>query len=261
MKKKSRNENKIPGSFMGKGTIRIPSQENVSLFRNKIIQWFYGNKRTFPWRQTRDPFRLLIAEIMLRRTKADQVKPVYKSLFNDYPDCEAMAKAKNRKLEPILYPLGLKWRIPAFTLVARELKEKFQCKVPRTRKELTALPGVGEYVAGAVLSIAYNKKEWIVDSNIVRLFKRYFGIKTSKEGRRDKHVIEIAKIYASGKNPRKANMAILDFTALICTPRTPTHEKCPLKRSCYYILTNPHVKCFHKSRGAIHKKIGPVQIA
>ena len=213
----------------------MPSVKDIRIFRSKIICWFNENSRTYPWRQTRDPFKILIAEMMLRRTKADQVKAVYERLFAEYPDVEAMANAENERLEQILYPLGLKWRTPSFGLVAREVREKYQCKIPEKREELTTLPGVGEYVAGAVLSIAYDKKEWIVDSNIVRLFKRYFGIKTSKEGRRDKDVIEMAKVYTSVRNPRKANLAILDFTALVCTPRKPDCERCPLSRDCHYV--------------------------
>jgi len=216
----------------------IPDRRTISFFRGKILHWFDKNKRNYPWRETRDPFKVLIAEMMLRRTKADQVKEVYERLFKEYPDIETLAKAENKKLEKILYHLGLKWRTPAFGLVAREVREKYQCKVPETREELTALPGVGEYVAGAVLLVAYGKKEWMVDSNIVRLFRRYFGIHTSKEGRRDKHVIEIAKIYSSGRNPRKANLAILDFTALICVPRNPKCVMCPLSDSCHYYSSN-----------------------
>jgi len=213
---------------------KVPPRTDINAFRRRIINWFKKNGRVYPWRQTNDPFRILIAEMMLRRTKADQVKSVYERLFAEYPDVEAVAKAGNKKLERILYPLGLKWRTPAFGLAARWVREKYDCKVPNTREELKSLPGVGDYVAGAVLSVAYNRKEWIVDSNIVRLFRRYFGIKTSKEGRRDKHVIEIAKIYVSCKIPRKANLAILDFTALICTPRNPKCERCPLKKECTY---------------------------
>lgn len=212
----------------------LPDKRRIKFFRNKIIKWFKKKGRKYPWRETSDPFHILIAEMMLRRTKADQVKPVYNKLFTEYLDIEAMANAEDKKLEQILHPLGLKWRTPAFALVAREIKEKYQCEIPKTREKLTTLPGVGEYVAGAVLSIAYNKKEWIVDSNIVRLFKRFFGIKTSKEGRRDKHVIEIAKVYSSGKNPRDANLAILDFSALICVPRIPKCKSCPLSNSCYH---------------------------
>jgi len=215
----------------------MPSVKDIRISRSRIIRWFNKNSRNYPWRETCDPFKVLIAEMMLRRTKADQVKQVYDRLFTEYPDVEAMANAEDKKLEQVLYPLGLRWRTPAFGSVAREVRERYQCKIPETREELTTLSGVGEYVAGAVLSIAYNKKEWIVDSNIVRLFRRYFGIKTSKEGRRDKHVIEVAKIYASGRNPRKANLAILDFTALICIPGKPDCEKCPLRRNCHYVCS------------------------
>ena len=220
----------------------LPSIENIRLFRSKIIRWFNKNKRNYPWRETHDPFKVLIAEMMLRRTKADQVKAVYDRLFAEYPDVETMAKAGNKELEQILYPLGLKWRTPAFGLVAREVKEKYQCKIPEAREELTTLPGVGEYVAGAVLSIAYGKEEWIVDSNIVRLFRRYFGIKTSKEGRRDKHVVEIAKAYVSGKDPRKANLALLDFAALICLPRNPKCTLCPLSTICRYYSSDKNLR-------------------
>lgn len=218
----------------------IPLKQDIKLFRKKVLKWFEKNKRIYPWRATKDPFRILIAEMMLRRTKADQVKTVYNRLFTEYPDVDALAKAKNKKIQKILYPLGLRWRTPAFGLIARDIGEKYQCKVPETREELTALPGVGEYVAGAVLSIAYGKKEWIVDSNVVRIFKRYFGSKTSKEGRRDRHVIEMAKIYVSCKDPRKANLAILDFTALICVPRQPKCAICSLKSNCHYFCLKEH---------------------
>jgi len=219
-------ENKLSKEF--------PSAQDIRLFRSKVVRWFDKNKRNYPWRETHDPFKILIAEMMLRRTKADQVKAVYDQFFAEYPDVETMAKASDKELEQILYPLGLRWRTPAFGLVAREVKEKYQCRIPEAREELTTLPGVGEYVAGAVLSIAYGKKEWIVDSNIVRLFRRYFGIKTSKEGRRDKHVVEIAKVYVSGKDPRKANLALLDFAALICLPRDPRCSQCPMSATCHY---------------------------
>jgi len=213
---------------------QIPLPEDIRRFRTVLLRWFRRNGRSYPWRETRDPFRILIAEIMLRRTKADQVSYVYEKLFTEYPGARALAKADDKKLEQILYPLGLKWRSPVFARVAREIEEKYQGQVPAEREKLTALPGVGDYVAGAVLSMAYNKKEWIVDSNIVRLFRRYFGIKTTKEGRRDKHIIEMARIYASGRRPREANLAILDFSALVCAPVKPGCEICPLQKSCHY---------------------------
>lgn len=234
----------------------MPSARDVSLFRKRIMRWFSQYGRDYPWRRTDDPFRLLIAEMMLRRTRADQVKEVYSRLFERYPDAQTIADASKEELEQILYPLGLKWRTPAFQLVARETKEKYGGRVPTTREELRTLPGIGEYVAGAVLSIAYGKKEWIVDSNIVRLFRRYFGLETSREGRRDKHIIKIAKIYASGRNPRKANLAILDFTALVCTPRNPKHDECPLRKDCQYFLSELHNVSIESDRTARLRLVG-----
>ena len=214
--------------------MKVPARKDIKIFRKKSIRWYRKNGRAYPWRETDDPFLILIAEMMVRRTKAEQVVSVYERFIKEYPNVDSLAEAKQEALEKILYPLGLKWRIPAFVMVAREVRAKYQSRIPETREELTSLPGVGEYVAGAVLSIAYGKKEWLVDSNIERILKRYFGIKTSKEGRRDKHVIEAAKIYASGKNPGRATMGILDITALVCKPRKPDCEKCPLIDCCHY---------------------------
>jgi A/G-specific adenine glycosylase len=213
----------------------IPSQREISLFRRKLLRWFDRNGRRYPWRETQDPFRILIAEMMLRRTRADQVKAVYEQLFSEYPDVKTLANAEDKRIKEILYPLGLRWRNPAFILVAREIEEKYGGRVPDARDELTKLPGVGEYVAGAVLSVGYGKKEWMVDSNVVRVFRRYFGIRTSTEGRRDKHIIEMAKRYVICKDPRRTNLSILDFAALVCTTRNPACKKCPLKRRCKYI--------------------------
>lgn len=216
----------------------LPPPSSIRSLRIQLVRWFDMNGRIYPWRETRDPFRILIAEMMLRRTKADQVRSVYEKLFVEYTDINSFAQADEDKIRKILYPLGLKWRIPAFVRVAKQIQEKYRGVVPQTREELLTLPGVGDYVAGAVLSIAYGKREWIVDSNVVRLFRRYFGIETSKEGRRDKDIIQIAKAYVSNKNPRKANIAMLDFTALVCTPQRPKHERCPLKRGCQYLVTH-----------------------
>ena len=215
----------------------IPSRKEIAIFRRKIIFWFKKNGRVYLWRKEKDPFKVLVAEMMLRRTKADQVAPIYEQFCREFPDVETLARANQEAVEKILHPLGLKWRVPAFSMMAREVVEKYHSRVPDNREELTSLPGVGEYVVGAVLSIAYGKNEWVVDSNIVRIFKRYFGIETSKEGRRDKHVIEVAKIYAKGKDPGRATMGILDITALICRPGKPLCERCPLREHCHYILS------------------------
>ena len=212
----------------------IPSESEVASFRRRMLFWFKKHGRIFPWRQNHDPFKVLIAELMLRRTRAEQVEQVFQELFDRYPDARSLALGNSKDVESILHHLGLHWRTPSFQKVAGIIANNYSGTVPEEREELNRLPGVGAYVAGAVLSIAYNKREWIVDSNIVRVFKRYFGIDTSKEGRRDRHVIEISKMYVSTRNPRAANLAIIDFAAIICVPRSPKHQECPIKKECNF---------------------------
>lgn len=219
----------------GKISPGTPEVQEIHSFRSKIMTWFDNHGRAYPWRKTGDPFKILIAEMMLRRTKAEQVEDVYNRFLNKYPDVNSLAQAEEQEMTAILYPLGLQWRIPAFKFVAREIRERYAGEVPNTREKLAMLPGVGDYVAGALLSIAYGREEWIVDSNVVRLFKRYFGVKTSKEGRRDKHIVNMAKIYAGGVDPRKANLALIDFSALVCKPRLPDCGNCLLKPDCRYL--------------------------
>ena len=137
-----------------------------------------------------------------------------------------------------LKPLGLRWRAKNFKKASQALLHTFGGKVPDTRKELKTLPGVGDYVAGMVLSTAFSRREWAVDSNVVRIFRRYFGTQTSREGRRDAHVKEMARIYSSSANPGKANLALIDFSGAICLPRKPRCEKCGLRRKCHYFMNH-----------------------
>lgn len=226
---------------MEKGETKIsteyfPEAKEIFYLRKKILDWFDKNERKFPWRETKDPFKILMAEMMLRRTRAEQVKPVYNNFIKKYKKIEDLANADQKEIDTILYPLGLKWRSPAFILVAKEVRAKYGGEVPQDREMLKKLTGVGDYVAGAVLSIAYDKKEWIVDNNVVRIFKRYFGIETSGEGRRNKIIINLAKKYIQSRNPKKTNLAILDFSAMVCSSKAPLCKRCVLKHKCFHFI-------------------------
>jgi len=226
----------------------IPEDAEIKAFRSILLRWYRKNGRSYPWRENCSPFHVLLAEMMLQRTKADQVVRVFIKAVKKFRTPEHLAKAKMSDLEDTLKPLGLSWRIPNFKEMAIALVEKFDSRVPESREDLKSLPGVGDYVAGAVLSIAFSQPEWIVDANIVRLFRRYFGIKTSSEGRRDRHVIEIAKRYTSRRKPKSSTLAILDHTALVCMPRSPLCDSCPLKMRCFY-FQNPGILNDGKWRG------------
>jgi A/G-specific adenine glycosylase len=177
---------------------------------------------------------LLIAEMMLRRTNAGQVATVYREFELRFGSSLALAEADDAELAALLKPLGLAWRIPAFKRTAAEIQQQHHGRVPSTRAELVALPGVGDYVAGAVLSIGYGKPEWMVDTNFVRVARRYFRLPTSREGRRDRCVIELARDYSNADDPRSANLALLDFCAALCRARQPLCAECPVLTTCPY---------------------------
>jgi len=209
-------------------------RQDVIEFRRILLRWHPSNYRDYPWRQTDNPYHILIAELMLRRTRADQVVPVYEEFIKRYPTPLDLDNSEDNDVAEIVYSLGLEWRVPAFKNVVRELGEQYDYQVPDSRDKLIELSGVGEYVAGAILSLAYEKREWIVDTNVARVFKRYFGLDTIKETRRDKQVIEIAKVYANTDQVRDANLAILDFAAIVCKARNPECRNCQANSICVY---------------------------
>lgn len=212
----------------------VPERERIILLRNKITDWFRKNGRPYPWRKTCNPYKILIAEMMLQRTKADQVAGVYNEFFRKYKSPEEILRSDKASIMKLLQPLGLNWRMENFIEVSKALVESHKGIVPDNREELMHLPGVGDYIAGIVLSIAFNKNEWVVDSNVVRIFKRYFGMQTTKEGRRDSHVITTAKIFSSECNAKEANLGLIDFAATICLPKKPKCYECILEYGCEY---------------------------
>jgi len=202
-------------------------------FIKYLIIWFESNKRDFSWRQPGlTPFQLLIAEIMLQKTGANQVENLFPEFIKKYPDAKSIISIQDEELEEILHPLGL------FKRRARDIKKTAQIivennnKVPKTRKELMELPGVGEYIANAVLCFAFKKPVPIVDANIGRVMKRFFSFPVKSAPSRDKKLLEKMKGILPEDNARNFNLALLDFAALVCLPRTPRCEECPMFQSC-----------------------------
>lgn len=219
-----------------------PVPTDVRYFRSRLLRWFKKNARDFPWRRTADPWKVLIAEMMLQRTRASQVEVVYRDFFSRFKKPSDLLQAKPSVMRRTLLPLGLRWRIGNFRLLSKHLLNRFNGRVPETREELLSLPGVGQYVAGAVLSVAFRQREWIVDSNVVRVFKRFFGVSTRTEPRRDKKIIQLAKAYSYSRVPRQATLALLDFAFLICVPRMPKCTVCPVKGRCdFFHKDSPRV--------------------
>lgn len=207
---------------------------DISWARSRLLKWFEKHGRSYPWREAVNAYHVLVAEIMLQRTKADQVVPVYNNFINKYPDIESLSKADLSELEHILWSLGLHGRGQVVLMMAQDLRDLFHGQVPDNRDDIKRVTGVGDYVAGAVLSVAFNLPEWIVDANVVRVFSRFFGLELKGEVRRSRQMISLAQEYSQTKKPRKANLALLDHAALICKSGVPLCLNCPIRMRCNF---------------------------
>ncbi|MDQ1355109.1 MAG: A/G-specific adenine glycosylase [Acidobacteriota bacterium] len=190
--------------------------------------------RNYPWRQYSDPYRIMIAEFMLHRTRAPQVAPIYQEFIKNYPDVEALANADENDIKNITKHLGLHWRSSHFIKAARYVQEYFNGDFPGTREELRKIPGVGDYVAGAILTICFNRPEYVIDSNIARFINRFYGLNLKGEIRRKKQIIDKAKELFNIDEPGTFLFAILDFTFKICSVRSPDCSNCVLNSHCKY---------------------------
>lgn len=173
---------------------------------------------------------------MLHRTKADQVVPVYQEFIKNYPDIDSLANAGAIEINKVTEHLGLHWRSSHFIESARYIDVNYSRELPDDREKLLKIPGVGDYIAGAILTVCFNKPEYVVDSNIARFINRYYNLKLNGEIRRKKKIIELAKNLFNYKNTRNLLFALLDFTASICKPTKPACEICALNKKCKYFL-------------------------
>jgi A/G-specific adenine glycosylase len=202
--------------------------------RNILLTWHSKNFREFPWRQYSDPYRIMIAEFMLHRTRAEQVVPVYQAFLKKYPGIDSLANAEEKDIKKVTKHLGLHWRSGHFITAARHVMENFNGDFPDNREGLLKIPGVGDYVAGAILTICFNKPVYVIDSNIARFINRFYGLNLKGEIRRKRQIIEKAKELFNTKEPGTFLFSILDFTFKICSARSPDCLNCILNGQCKY---------------------------
>ena len=207
---------------------------DVAEFRKELLGWWKTNSRSYPWRNTRDPYKILVAEVLLHRTRADQVSPVYRAFLSRFPDLNVLAVATADEVHAVLRPLGLRWRVDLMIRMAEELISRYDGLVPEATEELLALPGVGPYISGAVRSFAFEKSEPILDTNTVRIAARLFCIAANDSSRRSARFRSILGTLVDPHNPREFNLALIDHGALVCTSRNPRCGICPVSHRCCY---------------------------
>jgi len=203
------------------------NEKDARFFRESIIKWGRINLSYFPWRETHNKWHALVSEIMLQRTNAGQVLPVYKEFTRKYKKPEDLLKSSGERL---FRNLGLHWREKQIIELAESLIGK---DIPESKDDLLKLPGIGNYIASAYRSLHLGIRDVLIDSNIVRVIGRYFGFKTDAETRRKKLFKELAEKLTPARKFREYNYALLDFSRTICRPKQKC-ELCVLRGRCRY---------------------------
>jgi len=209
---------------------------NKETFSERLLTWFKDNKRVFPWRERREPYAVLIAEVLLRKTDAPKVLAVYEGFLTRYPNFEEVASAPVKELIEVLKPLGLyRRRANELKGLAKSIVKEHKGRLPRSKKELIKLPGVGNYIANAVLCFAFNEDVPLLDSNIIRVLERVFSLKSFRaRPRTDKELWEAAGKIIPKNQAKDFNLALLDFAAQICTARNPKCDLCFFESLCEF---------------------------
>jgi DNA (cytosine-5)-methyltransferase 1 len=218
------------------GSIHAALYERRATVQRILIDYYRAAGRTtLPWRRTRNAFRILVAEKLLQQTAARQgVVDAYRSLLKRWPSPGALADAAVEEVSTILQPLGLPYRASELVAMSQAVERGHQGVVPLTRRELLALPGVGEYAANAVLSFTGRQETAVVDTNVSRLLRRLFGLEDAAPANpaRSRTLYALASWLIAGKPSRELNYAVLDLTAELCIARKARCEYCPLQAIC-----------------------------
>ena len=203
---------------------------DVRAFRKDLTRWGTANRRSFPWRETDDPFRILVAEVLLQRSRGKTVAKVYEQLFARWPDAASLARARVDTIEKTIRPLGLNKRAGLLKEMAAVVSGLGE--VPTTLDGLLALPGVGPYAAGATLAAAFGKRAPVVDGVTARVYRRYFGLDPAIPASSDPELWRVVTEASPSKNNKEWNWAVLDLASSVCLPKVPRCHECPLAAHC-----------------------------
>lgn len=212
------------------------NNSRIGIFQRKLLKWYAKNGRDLPWRKTRDPYHILVSEMMLHQTQVDRVVPKYHEWLAQYPTFEALAKALVEEVKELWRPLGYNFRPGRLHQIAKYVVNHLDGKFPDTLQKIITLRGIGRYTAGAILSFAFHKDAPIVDTNTRRVIQRIFDISgNSMRAPVKKQIWKLAETIIPRGKAHIFNQALLDFGALVCKARKPDCQSCFANRIC---LTN-----------------------
>jgi len=220
-----------------------------------LIQWYERNKRDLPWRNTHDPYKIWLSEIILQQTRVDQGLNYYTRFVERYAKVNDLAAVNEEEVLKLWQGLGYYSRARNLHHTAKIVATKFNCVFPDTYNELLQLKGVGPYTAAAISSICFGEPRPVVDGNVLRVISRLFAITDPVNETAGKtRIEEVLTTLIDKSNPGTFNQAVMEFGALFCKPKNPSCKSCPLQANCQAWSIGLVSKLPHKSNQVKQKK-------
>jgi len=201
-------------------------------FGSDLNHWFLQHQREMPWRKTKDPYKIWVSEVMLQQTQVDTVIPYYLRFCERFPTIEALARAELEEVLALWKGLGYYRRAENLHKGVKKIVRELHGRFPTSLKEIAQIPGIGDYTAGAILSIAFNQPVAAVDGNVMRIMARQFAIDEDIGSTKSKRLFERLVLEHMEGEPSVYNQALMELGALICTPRSPKCSECPVQSTC-----------------------------
>lgn len=202
-------------------------------FSRLITQWYRLNKRSLPWRNTKDPYKIWLSEIILQQTRVGQGLGYYNKFVKNYPTFNDLANSTEQQILNDWQGLGYYSRGRNLKIAAQQIIDEHNGEFPKTYDKIIQLKGVGDYTASAISSFAFKEANAVVDGNVYRVLSRYFGIKTPIDSTQGKKEFKaIAQELLDKIEPDTHNQAIMELGATICSPKKPKCTECPISESC-----------------------------
>lgn len=201
--------------------------------QHQLLVWFAQNSRDLPWRRTYHPYHVWISEIMLQQTQMERVVQYFSRWLERFPDVPALADADEHEVLRLWEGLGYYSRAANLLKSARLIRDRHAGRIPEDYNALLALPGIGRYTAGAIMSIAFNHDQPLVDANVERVFARIFDLSLPVKDKECRRLIwqKAAELLPPGK-ARFFNQALMEHGALVCLPQNPRCDRCPCRNQC-----------------------------
>lgn len=201
-------------------------------FSQKILNWYHKQSRSLPWRETQDPYKIWISEVMLQQTTVAAVIPYYQRWIERFPTIEDVASADLDEVMKMWQGLGYYRRVKNIHVAAQVVVRDFAGQLPCDKKTLASLPGFGPYTVGAVLSIAFDQREPIIDANVRRLVMRLCAKEGMADTKQDKEIESFLLKVMPHRDMKYFNQALMEMGALVCRAREPICLLCPVKGDC-----------------------------